>query len=32
MEFCISDTFTDSITKLTSQERKAVKTLLLTCN
>lgn len=26
MEFRISDTFTDSLTKLTSQEQKAVKT------
>ncbi len=26
MEFRISDTFTDSLTKLTGQEQKAVKT------
>ena len=32
MEFRISDTFTDSLTKLTSQEQKAVKTTRLTCS
>ena len=32
MEFRISDTFTDSLIKLTNREQKAVKTTALTCN
>ncbi|MDP2822336.1 MAG: hypothetical protein Q8O52_06615 [Sulfuritalea sp.] len=27
MEFCIADTFTDSLAKLTGEEQKSVKTI-----
>ena len=32
MEFHIADTFTDSLTRLTGEEQKAVKTAALTYN